>query len=65
MTTTPGNINKLAEVTTTSTITNDINVLYTFNFNMDHGIPVGGYFSIILSNDSYGNGATITNSQTV
>lgn len=65
MTTTPGNVNKVADVTTTSIITNDINVLYTFNFKVDHSVPVGGYLSFILSNDTYGNGATITYATTI
>lgn len=65
LTTTPGNIWKIADVTTSSIITNAINVIYTFNFKIDHSIPVGGYISIILSNDTYGNGASITNSLTI
>jgi len=65
LSTTPGNVKKIADVTTTSITTNDINALYTFNFKIDHSVPIGGYFSIILSNDTYGNGASITNPQTI
>lgn len=64
LTTTSGDITKVSDVITTSTKTNDIYVLYTFSFKINHNVPVGGYFSIILTNDSY-NGATITDALTV
>ncbi len=65
LTTKPGNIQKIVDVTTTASITNDINVIYTFNFKIDHSFPIGGYISIILSNDTNGNGASIINSLTI
>ena len=64
MQSTPGKILKTEEVEVASYQTSLVVQTYTFNFQMYHAVPLGGYFSILLSLKEK-NGVSITNAQDV
>lgn len=47
-----GEITKIKEVESSSQVTGAFEQEYTFEFSTQHGVPLGGYFSIILSADN-------------
>lgn len=55
-----GAIFKLSEVVVDSNTTSLIDQTYIFNFKLTHSVPVGGFFSILLSEDE-ANGVKISN----
>ena len=57
---TSGKITKIKEVTTTGDLTSMMGQTYKFSFKMYHSVPLGGFFSILLSLDEK-NGVSITN----
>ena len=56
-----GAITKLSEVTVSSTVTGLPDQTFGFSFKADHKVPVGGAFSILLSED-LANGVKVSNS---
>jgi hypothetical protein len=59
-----GAIKKVAEVNVGTDVTSLTDQEYTFSFKVDHAVPTGGYFSILLSED-VANGVTVSDPVTV
>jgi hypothetical protein len=59
-----GAIKKVDEVNVGTDVTSLTDQEYTFSFKVDHAVPMGGYFSILLSED-VANGVTVTDPVTV
>ena len=59
-----GKITKLSDVTASSKETSLADQTYTFHFKVQHAVPLGGQFSIVLSQDE-DNGAGISNADKV
>ena len=59
-----GAIKKVAEVDVGTDVTSLTDQEYTFSFKVDHAVPLGGYFSILLSED-VANGVTVSDPVTV
>ena len=57
-----GAIYKLSEVEVETNTTSLIDQTYIFHFRLTHSVPVGGYFSFLLSEDE-ANGVKISNPQ--
>ena len=65
-----GAITKLSDVEVSSKVTSATDQTYTFHYKVTHAVPLGGYFSILLSadhgNEATGvNGVRISNAETV
>ena len=61
---TAGVITKVSDVTVSSDTTSLMGQTYKFTFQMQHRVPLGGFFSIFLSLDEK-NGVSISNAQDV
>lgn len=59
-----GAIYKVSEVSVGTDVTSLTDQVYTFHFRITHSVPIGGYFSILLSQDE-ANGVTVTDPNTV
>jgi hypothetical protein len=59
-----GAIYKVSDVSVGTDVTSLTDQEYTFHFRITHSVPIGGYFSILLSQDE-ANGVTVTDANTV
>jgi hypothetical protein len=55
-----GSITKLADVVSENNFTSSNDQTYIFHYKLQHAVPIGGYFRIMMSEDLI-NGASISN----